>query len=376
MKILIVPDSFKESLSATQAAHAMARAVQKVLPQASFTLLPFSDGGEGAFELLTQAQQGKTIVCNTQDPLGRAIRAPYFLFNDEKTAWIELSQASGLSLLSEPEKNPLKTNTYGTGIQILNALDRGAKKIILGLGGSATHDMGMGIFTALGGKLLDQNQQTIVPNGENLGAIYSLYDQWDSRVRNTPFVMACDVTNPLLGPTGAAAVYAPQKGANAPMVDQLENNSAQLASRILATTGKDITTFPGGGAAGGTAAGLSPFLDAQCQSGFDLLAGFCGLEEKIKKADLILTGEGHLDQQSSYGKVVSKLIHYAQKEAIPVWAYAGRISATAKQLKKMGLQKAFTITPDQMDFQTAKPLAANFLQKQVEHSLKNTIKWG
>jgi len=375
LRILIAPDSFKESLSASQAVRAIARGVSQVFPGARCTHLPFSDGGEGAFDLLTIIKLGQTVITQTTDPLNRELRAPIFVFNDEKTAWIELSQASGIALLNAQEKNPIETTTFGTGLQILAALDRGIQKIIIGIGGSATHDLGMGIFAALGGKILDQNHRPIPNKGGGLSQAAVIDTTLlDPRIKKTTFIFASDVTNPLLGPLGAATVYAPQKGARPDQISIIESYTKNMAALIEMKTGTNIASISGGGAAGGTAAGLLPFLNASLCPGFELLASFSQLDEKIKAADLIITGEGHLDEQTFYGKLISQIASRARDHQKPVWAYAGSVSASQENCLAHGIQKAFSITPQTMDFEMAKKQAATLLEQKVVQTLKKT-KW-
>ena len=256
-RILIAPDSFKESLTATQVCKAIAEGLQAINPKLQIDQFPFSDGGEGAFELFEALKLGRSIDCETKDPLGRALQASYYGFNDNKTAWIELSQAAGIALLKDEEKNPMLTSTFGTGLQLKHALENGFKNILLGIGGSATNDVATGIFTALGGKLLDQGGNTIQARGEHLGAVADLdFAHLIPELESARLTVACDVSNLLLGTTGAATIYAPQKGATLAQVAALEKGTEHLAQIIQQKTGRTITSIPGGGAAGGTAAGM------------------------------------------------------------------------------------------------------------------------
>ena len=273
MKVLIVPDSFKGSLTATEVAKEMKKAVTAVFPKAECTLLPFSDGGEGAIKVLEDHAEGKVIDCHTTDSLKRPITAPYFLFKNTESAWIELSQTSGLVQLKENERNPLKTSTWGTGIMIKHAIAQGCKTIYLGIGGSATHDMGFGIMSALGVTFYDEKNNLLVPNGENLEKIDRIdLDAIVYGINDIKWIVACDVENPLIGPFGAAHTYAQQKGASPTIINQLEKGSIQFAKVIQKQFGKNILDLAGGGAAGGVSAGLSGVFNAILKQGFELLA--------------------------------------------------------------------------------------------------------
>lgn len=344
------------------------------MPNAKLEQLPFSDGGEGAFELFSTLNLGRLIDCETQDPLGRPIKAPYFGFNDGKTAWIELSQASGLALLEPREQNPLKTSTYGTGLQLKHALENGYTQLTLGIGGSATNDLGTGIFTALGGKLLDKKGTVLASNGAALLKCMQLdLENLNPMLADAVITVACDVTNPLLGHTGAAHTYAAQKGASAKDIDHLEKGAGHLAQIIERKTGCAITTVPGGGAAGGTAAGMYGLFNSPLKPGFELLSTLTSLEEKIKTADLIITGEGKTDNQSQYGKVPFKLAELAKKHHKPLLLFAGSISASPEVLKAAGIKAAYAIKTPSMDLEYAKTHAYTLLKNAVATNLKNHI---
>ncbi|WGK63877.1 glycerate kinase [Croceiramulus getboli] len=374
MNILIAPDSYKESLTATEVAQAMATGIRALAPDANLTLLPFSDGGEGAFEVLLALNLGQLSFTDTVDPLGRPLRAPYFLFNDQQTAWIELSQASGLALLQPAEQNPIHTSTFGTGLQIKHALERGCRKIILGIGGSATHDVATGIFTALGGKLQNTQTDSLPACGKNLGAVQQ-FDrrQMHTAIPETQFIVACDVSNVLLGATGAAHTYARQKGASPRDIHQLELGTAHLASLLATQAHQDITDLPGGGAAGGTAAGMAALFNATLEPGFNLLSAYAALPEKIAQADLILTGEGRTDEQSQYGKVPFKIAALAKKANKTTLIYSGGVSVSPDLLERAGIAQAFAIKTEAMTLDYAKTHARELLIQTIKNTLKHWL---
>ncbi|MFD2825870.1 glycerate kinase [Leeuwenhoekiella polynyae] len=370
----MAPDSFKESLTATQVCEAIAAGIRSVNPYSAIDLLPFSDGGEGAFELFDALKLGAKIECDTFDPLRRSLKASYYGFKDGKTAWVELSQASGLALLKDSEKNPLLTSTYGTGLQINHALDNGFTTIILGIGGSATHDLGTGIFEALGGKLLDPTKNSLHAKGEHLARCTELdFKNLNTNLRNATSIVACDVTNTLLGKTGAAYTYAPQKGASPAVVAQLEEGATHFAKLVQQKRNKDLTQIKGGGAAGGTAAGMFGLFDSALKPGFDLLSDLTALEERVREADLLITGEGKTDNQSQYGKVPFKLAELAKKYHKPLLLFAGSVSATPEILTRAGITAAYAIKTETMTLDYAKTHAYSLLKDAVLKNLKNHI---
>lgn len=373
-RILIAPDSFKESLTATQVCRAITEGLQAINPKLQIDQLPFSDGGEGAFELFESLNLGSTIACDAQDPLGRSISASYYGFEDGKTAWIELSQASGIALLKDKEKNPMLTSTFGTGLQLKHALENGFKNILLGIGGSATNDIATGIFTALGGKLLDCTSNAIQARGEHLGTVAGLdFDHLIPELESAQLTVACDVSNLLLGATGAATIYAPQKGATPVQVIALEKGAEHLAQIIQQKTGRTITSIAGGGAAGGTAAGMYGFFNSKLEPGFELLSKLANLEERVAKADLIITGEGKTDNQSQYGKMPFKLAELARKHNKPLYLFAGSVQADQDVLTAAGITKAIAIKTETMALEYAKTNAFELLKNAVVHHLKTQL---
>jgi len=347
MRILIIPDSFKENLSSTEVAKAIKKGIVNVLPEANIKEIPFSDGGEGALTVLQKYSAGRIVKCKTVNALGESIQANYFLFKEKKTAWIELSQASGLDLIPKEKRDPLIASTYGTGILIKNALERGCNEIILGIGGSATTDGGAGIFEALGGLLIDKNGNNLEKGGVSLKKLYKIIPPKISR--KITWKVACDVTNPILGKNGAVNVYSPQKGASEKDIVILNESLTNFVKIIEKNFKRKISSLVGGGAAGGTAAGLHGFFGATLDSGFFILSDLIGLEKEIKDFDLIFTAEGKIDHQSIEGKLTGNIAKIGKKYSIPVIGLTGRLVGDYDELYKSGFSGVFSIQKGPMD---------------------------
>ena len=340
MQILVVPDSFKESLSAREVAQAISNGIQSVNSEVVVKQLPFSDGGEGALDLLQNLFDGALVITSTIDAMGRSIKAPYFRFANRKAAWIELSQASGLAQIEPKQRNPMMASTYGTGLQIRHALDAGAEEIYLGIGGSATNDGGTGILSALGGLFSDAEGEMLLPGGGFLTEL----DHIDvEAIPQFQLKVACDVTNPLLGVQGATAVYGPQKGVTPEMQPQLEAGLANFSKHIELLTQKSVAEVPGAGAAGGCAAGLHGLLGAELMSGFELLAELSNLESEIKEADLVITAEGCVDGQSIEGKLPVGVAKLTQKHNKPLIVLTGSMGEHLDPLYSLGINSIFSI---------------------------------
>lgn len=361
MQLLIVPDSFKESLSATDVADAISKGIESVDSNVVIKSIPFSDGGEGALTVLDNHAKGSRVSCDTVNPLGKKIVADYFLFDNKTTAWIELSQASGITILKKEELNPSLTSTFGTGLQINHAIKNGCTKIILGIGGSATNDGGAGIFQALGGKLIDSNGEELKKGGAALINLNNIV--LPQGLDHIEWVVACDVQNTLLGPEGASSVYGPQKGASEEDVIILDESLTQFAKIIKKELGNSIDELSGGGAAGGTAAGMHGFFRAELSSGFDLLAKMINLEESIRKTDMIFTAEGKIDQQSLKGKVPIGVARLAKKYNKPCVGLAGIIEDPLEPLYKEGFSGLFNIQNSPMSYEQSKLETKSLLQK-------------
>jgi glycerate kinase len=341
MKIILAPDKFRGSLSARKAASAMAEGVRLALPDAELIRLPLADGGEGTACVLTRATGGSWHIVQVQDPLGRPIEAGYGLAGDGKTAFIDMASASGLSFLTPIEQNPLNTSTYGTGQLIDQAMKTGVKHIVLGIGGSATNDAGIGMAAALGWQFLDQNEQPLLPTGENLINLARLVPPPNSRVEDVWFSVACDVLNPLYGPEGAAYVYGPQKGATLEQVGQLDAGLQQFAQVIRDQFEYELGDMPGAGAAGGLGAGCLFFLQAGLRPGSELVLDTVGFDQHLSDTDLILTGEGKLDSQTAQGKLLQGLTSRAGD--VPVIALCGSVDLSPEAIDNLGLRAAFSI---------------------------------
>jgi len=354
MKILICPDSFKESLSAVEVCNCIERGLKRANSKFRIEKVPLADGGEGTVKALVMATGGRIFKCRATDPLGRKIWARYGILSDGKTGVIEMAAASGLALVPVAKRNPLVTTTYGTGEMVASALERGCRRIIIGIGGSATVDGGAGMAQALGARLLDGKGKDIRFGGRELEKLEKINLKFmDKRIARTDFIIASDVRNPLLGPKGAARVYGPQKGATPDMVKKLERGLSHLARVIKKELSISVENIPGSGAAGGLGAGLYAFLGAKMESGAKLVMRMAGLEQRIKKVDLVITGEGKVDRQTLYGKAVMGVIRMARKYRVPVICIAGSILPEARNLYGFGVKGLLSITPKPMSLQEA-----------------------
>lgn len=339
MHIVLIPDSFKDSLTATEVATAMSAGIRKVLPDAQITHITASDGGEGFLNAVSAIKSDlKFISSATVDPLGRKLTSEFLFSESEKVAFIELAKASGLELLSTSERNPLKTSTFGTGLQIKQAKELGVKLIYVGLGGSATNDAGTGIAKAMGYRFVDAEGKEVDPIGGELGNIEQVISPqkstWDFQIKAIN-----DVDNPLFGPEGAAYTYAGQKGANRDEITFLDKNLKHLSSIVLKHLSIELAGIPGSGAAGGTAYGLKTFFDAEYIPGVSFMLALSGFERLLssEKIDLILTGEGSIDKQTKHGKLLSGVSNAAQLKNIPVAAICGKLNLDPEGVSELGL---------------------------------------
>jgi len=363
IKILIAPDSFKHSLSSLEAADSISTGIQKILEEVVICLSPVADGGEGTVQALIDATDGILEKTRVHDPLMRMITASYGILGDGKTAVIEMASASGIELLKPEERDPLKTTTYGTGELIRHALDNECSRIILGIGGSATIDGGAGLLAALGALFLDQNDEAFLPCGGNLDQTHTLnFEAIDPRLKDIRIRIGTDVDNPLTGEKGAAAVYGPQKGAGPQEVKKLEQNLSSYADLLETYTGKHFHSMPGAGAAGGLAISLLAFANAQIESGFTLIAKETGLEDKIKEADVVITGEGKIDEQTAYGKTAFGVAQLAKKYNKPVIAVAGTLGDGSEALYEKGFDLILPVTEGPTDLETAIKKAPKLLE--------------
>ncbi len=346
MKIVIAPDSFKGNLSALEVAELIEKGIRRVYSKAKIVKVPMADGGEGTVRSLVDATKGRIIKREVTGPLGKRVKASYGILGDKKTAVIEMASASGLPLVPKKKRNPLLTTTYGTGELIKAALDRGCRKIIVGIGGSATVDGGAGMAQALGVRLLDKKRRKISFGGGALGNLERIdISKLDKRIRKIKVLVASDVDNPLTGPTGAARIYAPQKGATPSMVKKLEENLKKYASIIKRDLKKDIKDIPGTGAAGGLGTGLIAFLNAKIRLGVDIVIETVRLEKHLKDADLVITGEGKMDSQTIYGKTPIGVAKLAKRYNIPVVAIVGEVGKDVEVVYRHGIDGIVTTTP-------------------------------
>ncbi len=344
MKIVIAPDSYKESLSALDVASAIEAGFREVFPDADYIKIPVADGGEGTVEAMVAATSGKIIRLTVTGPLGSPVDAFYGLSGDERTAYIEMAAASGLELVPSAQRDPLVTTSFGTGELIKNALDKGVKHIIIGIGGSATNDGGSGMMQALGARLLDQQGNEIAFGGGALPQLASIdINALDERISECRFEVACDVTNPLTGEKGASAIFGPQKGATPLLVEQLDQALAHYAEIIHRDLDIDVLHIPGGGAAGGMGAALHAFCQADLRRGIEIVTEALKLAEQVKDADLVITGEGRIDSQSINGKVPIGVASVAKRFNKPVIGIAGSLTADVGVVHEHGLDAVFSV---------------------------------
>lgn len=330
MHILIAPNAFKNSLDATAAAEAIRAGLQQSKLKCTCECFPVGDGGDGTAALLIQKCGGKIVPAEVHDPLGRKIRAAFGLIHNGHTAVIEMADASGLRLLRRDEYDPLHANTFGTGELIKCALDKGVNKIIIGIGGSATVDGGTGILQALGVRFLAAGGKILSNLPENLADLGSIdLSGLDQRISHCALTVLCDVEYPLLGEQGAARVFGPQKGATGPVIEKLEAGLTKLRDVVFRQTGKDLAAIKHGGAAGGVAAGLHGLLNAKLVNGIDHFLDVTGFGDALQKADLVITGEGRMDEQTLHGKGPFGVALKAREKNVPVIGLAGRVALEA-----------------------------------------------
>jgi glycerate kinase len=354
MKIILAPDSFKECASAQQVAEAMAAGVRRALPDADCVLLPMADGGEGTVDALVAATGGCLVTTKVTGPLGEAVDAAYGVLGDGQAAAIEMAAASGLNLVPPGRRDPRLTTTRGTGELMRNAIDAGMRRLIVGLGGSATNDGGAGMAQALGYQLRDASGKELAPGGAALASLASI-DTSDVRpdLAACTVRVACDVDNPLCGRRGASKVYGPQKGATPAMTDELDAALAHYGGVLEATFNREIVSVPGAGAAGGLGAGLIAFTNGVLEPGFDIIAAAVGLAEQMQGAALCITGEGRIDGQSVHGKTPVGVARYAQAGGVPTIAIAGSLGDGYEAVYEHGITKAVALRTPGMPLEDA-----------------------
>lgn len=374
MNILIAPDKFKGSLNAREVCEAVANGLLQINPNAIIHTVPLADGGEGTCDLLTEWHEGRRMELDVHGPLFSPVSAHYGISKEGDVAFIEMAVASGLTLLKPEERNPLMTTTLGTGELIADSLNRQVKKIILGLGGSATNDGGMGMAMALGYEFCDVDGESLKPTGENLIHLHHIkYNAVYPQLKKVQVVALCDVTNPLFGPHGAAFVYGTQKGASKQAVELLDaglRNFRRVVHKYLKTS----VDFPGSGAAGGLGAGAKVFLHATMEKGISHMIRTTCLEEKINKADFIITGEGKIDTQTFSGKVVSEVARLAQRSGKPIIAICGKCELSEREMHTYGIKKVISLVDNNTTTESAIQNASALITMKTFEECKNLMK--
>lgn len=369
MKIVIAIDSFKGSVSSIEGSAAIAEGIRDVCPDAEIVTLPLADGGEGTTEALAAATGGTLREVNVTGPLGEPVAAEYAIFEQGRKAAIEVAAACGLPLVPPAARNPLRTTTYGVGELIRDALAQGCREFVIGLGGSSTNDAGMGMLQALGYRFLDADGAEVSRGGAELLRVRAIDASGAAAaLRDCVFRVACDVDNPLYGPEGAAAVFAPQKGADEAMVETLDQGLRQFAAAVEQAFGARIADVPGAGAAGGLGAAFAGLLGGSLQSGIGLVLDSIGMEAHLRDAHLVITGEGKLDGQTSRGKAPLGVAQLAQKHGVPVIALAGGVGKEAAALNEQGVTAYFSVVRGPM------PLEEAMLPEETAFHLRTTTR--
>lgn len=363
MKIVIAPDKFKGSLTALEFCHAVEDGILKTKPQTEIIKLPLADGGDGTLEVVNYYLSGKEIYCEVNNPFFKKIKASYLYSEDAKTAYIEMAEASGIKLLNDNQLDCKNTSTFGTGELIQHALEKGAKTIILGIGGSATNDCGIGMASALGYRFLDKNNNEVHPVGKNLSEIAKIDEsKVDPRLKNTVIHVACDVTNPLYGKNGAAYIYAAQKGATTSDLDLLDKGLRDFSGLIEKKYDIDPQKVKGAGAAGGMGIASKVFLNAELLSGIDLIMSLANFDHHLKNADWIITGEGKLDQQTLSGKTIYGVVDRATRKKVKVAVICGANELSTNELDQFGILYSDNIIQRSTDLEDALANAKKYLQ--------------
>jgi len=344
MKFVLAPDKYKGSLSGREFCETVARGIKKVFPNSEIVHRPLADGGDGTIEVVADYLNASKVEVTVNDPLFRKITTEYLLSEDKQTAFIEMSEASGYKLLKKSEMNCMDTTSLGTGELIADALEKGAKNIVLGIGGSATNDGGMGMAMGLGYSFLDVDGNKLEPIGRNLGKVKEInQDRVNSKLSGAKIQVACDVNNPFYGENGAAHVYGAQKGASVEEIEFLDKGLTNFAKVLQSTFAIDVQHIPGAGAAGGVGGGAVVFLNAELASGVDLVMELANFDEVLKGADWVITGEGQLDGQTLSGKTISGVVQSAKKQNVPIAAFCGSIDVSIEEMQQMGLDYAVSI---------------------------------
>jgi glycerate kinase len=370
MKVIVAPDKFKGSLTAPEAARAIARGVLKAEPSAEIDLVPMADGGEGTVEALVEATGGIYAETIVTGPLGHPVEARFGILGDQRTAVIEMAAASGLVLVRQADRDPLRASTFGTGELILAAIRAGADRLIVGIGGSATNDGGAGMAQALGYRMVDADGEELLPGGGPLFALDRIIRPEISRISGVEIAVACDVANPLCGPTGASAVYGPQKGASPEVVAHLDSNLARLARVIERDLGFDVADRPGSGAAGGLGAGMIAFAEGNLEPGASLVIQAVGLLDRLQKAELCITAEGSVDASSAFGKTAVGVARLAHSLGCPTLVLAGSIGPGAEDVLAEGVDAYFSLCPGPSTLGEAMSHAPEWLERVAEQATR------
>ena len=371
MKIVIAPQSFKGSLSAQEVAQAIAKGIKRVVADAETIMVPMADGGEGTVEALTYGSHGQIVATEVTGPLGEKVTAKWGILGDGVSAVVEMTAASGITLVPPEKLNPLVATTYGTGELIRAALHAGCRRLIIGIGGSATNDGGAGMAQALGARLLDERGKELPWGGAALAKLSRIdISGLDRRLTGCEIIIASDVTNPLCGEQGASRVYGPQKGATEEMCQQLDEALTNYAEVIKRDLGINVMDIPGAGAAGGLGAGLIAFLGAKLISGIEIVSEVVGLTGYLKEASLVFTGEGRIDTQTLFGKTVAGVAAKAKAFRIPVVAIAGEVAGDCKELYQYGIDATLSIAPGPISLRKSMANAEKLIADAAERALR------
>lgn len=373
-KILISPQEFKESLTGLEVANAIQAGINNIDSRIETILVPVADGGDGTLQTMVDVTGGEIINETVSDPLGRQISSVWGKLGDDNSAVIEMAKASGLALLKDNEKSATMTSTYGTGELFKKALDNGITNFIVGIGGSATNDGGAGFISALGAKLLDENNNLVEPCGNNLNKITKIdISNFDSRIDNISVKVACDVTNPLCGEEGASAIFGPQKGASPAEVMFLDENLLHWSKLIKEQIGKDILDIPGSGAAGGLGAGLMAFTNAELSIGANIVLDSLEYEKHLQDVDLVIVGEGRTDKSTQFNKSPVAVAMRAKKLGIPVICLSGSIGDGYTDSRELGISSFFSIVSGPTDLKYAIDNAYDLIIKSSEEIIRSVL---
>ena len=371
MKIVIAPQTYKGSISALDVARAMREGVKRVAPDAETALVPVADGGDGTLETLVETSDGEVHNIEVTGPLGERRTAQWGAMGDGLTAVIEMARTSGLALVPDDKRNPLTTTTYGLGEAMRSALDAGFRRFIIGIGGSATNDAGAGMAQALGVRLVDADDVDLPYGGAALANLHAIdMSELDARIGECEILVACDVNNPLTGPTGASAIYGPQKGATPQMVAQLDAALSHFARIVKRDIGVDIDEVPGAGAAGGLGGGMIAFTNARLRAGVDIVLGTVRLDDYLPGADLVITGEGSTDHSTIYNKAPVGVAEHAKRLGIPVVDISGSLGLGYRDVHKHGIDAAAAITLGPMTLEDASSRAAELIADATEEMMR------